>query len=143
MKNVKNDKFGCGVTSIGLLKWLNFWKINISEDFNVKNQNHLFKNLWSVCKHADYFYDKQYFFVIGLLLDQNKISKGLESGQVDSNGLKSNYPKFLEEENDPLKKDLMSRPMRYHTVEEKEILLGIVKPPRKKTAKRKAKEDES
>ena len=57
--------------------------------------------------------------------------------------VKSNYPKFLEDEKDPLKKDLMSRPMRYHTVQEKEILLGIIKPPRKKTAKRKAKEDES
>jgi hypothetical protein len=33
--------------------------------------------------------------------------------------------------------------MRYHTVEEKEILLGIIKPPRKKTAKRKVKENES
>jgi len=57
--------------------------------------------------------------------------------------VKSNYPKFLGEEKDPLKKDLMSRPMRYHTVQEKEILLGIVKPPRKKTAKRKAEKDES
>lgn len=57
--------------------------------------------------------------------------------------VKSNYPKFLQEENDPLKKDLMSRPMRYHTVREKEILLGIVKPPRKKTAKRKGEENES
>lgn len=51
--------------------------------------------------------------------------------------VKSHYPKFLEKEEDPIKADLMSRPMRYHTVEEKEILLGIVKPPKKKTAKRK------
>jgi len=57
--------------------------------------------------------------------------------------VKSNYPQFLASEKNPLKKDLMSRPMRYHTVEEKEILLGIIKPPRKKTAKRKMKEDES
>ena len=44
---------------------------------------------------------------------------------------------FLKSEKDPIKADLLSRPMRYHTVEEKEILLGIVKPPRKKTAKKK------
>jgi hypothetical protein len=50
--------------------------------------------------------------------------------------VKSHYPEFLKSEKDPIKADLLSRPMRYHTVEEKEILLGIVKPPRKKTAKR-------
>lgn len=51
--------------------------------------------------------------------------------------VKSHYPDFLKKETDPIKADLLSRPMRYHSIQEKEILLGIVKPPRKRTAKRK------
>ena len=51
--------------------------------------------------------------------------------------VKSHFPKYLQQNQNPIKADLLSRPMRYHSIEEKEILLGIVKPPRRKTAKRK------
>lgn len=50
--------------------------------------------------------------------------------------VKSDFPEFLKLENDPYKADLLSRPMRYHSIAEKEILLGIVKPPTRKRAKR-------
>lgn len=50
--------------------------------------------------------------------------------------VKSEFPKFLDANNIGKKADYLSRPMRYHSQEQKEILLGIVKPPRKKTAKR-------
>lgn len=55
--------------------------------------------------------------------------------------VKSHYPDFLKKEKDPIKADLLSRPMRYHSVEDKEVLLGIVKPKRK-TQKKKRSEDE-
>lgn len=48
----------------------------------------------------------------------------------------SNFPKFLSSNYDPIKADLLSRPMRYHTVEQKEVLLGIVKPPARKRQKK-------
>jgi hypothetical protein len=38
---------------------------------------------------------------------------------------------------DPRKADLLSRPMRYHSIEDKEVMLGIVKPPQKRRQKRK------
>ena len=50
--------------------------------------------------------------------------------------VKSIFPKYLENKKDPIKADLLSRPMRYHSIEEKEILLGIVKPPARKRAKK-------
>jgi len=55
----------------------------------------------------------------------------------DSCLVKAPYPEFLKKEKDPIKADLLSRPMRYHTVEEKKIMLGIIKPPAKLRAKRK------
>ena len=51
--------------------------------------------------------------------------------------MKAPYPEFLKKENDPIKADLLSRPMRYHSVEDKKIMLGIMKPPAKLRAKRK------
>ena len=47
------------------------------------------------------------------------------------------FPKFLSKEVDPKKADLLSRPMRYHSIEDKEVMLGIVKPPQKRRQKRK------
>jgi len=55
----------------------------------------------------------------------------------DSCLVKAPYPEFLKKEKDPIKADLLSRPMRYHTVEDKKIMLGIIKPPAKLRAKRK------
>ncbi len=55
----------------------------------------------------------------------------------DSCLVKAPYPDFLKKEIDPIKADLLSRPMRYHSIEDKQIMLGIVKPPAKKTDKRK------
>jgi len=46
------------------------------------------------------------------------------------------FPQFLSREHDPVKSDLLSRPMRYHSIEDKKLLLGIVKPPAKKRLKR-------
>jgi len=50
--------------------------------------------------------------------------------------VKADYPSYLSPEVHAYKADLLSRPMRYHSIEEKEILLGIVKPPKKKVARR-------
>lgn len=47
------------------------------------------------------------------------------------------YPKFLSKKEDARKADLLSRPMRYHSIEDKQIMLGIIKPPTKRRAKRK------
>ncbi len=47
------------------------------------------------------------------------------------------FPKFLSKEVDAKKADLLSRPMRYHSIEDKEVMLGIVKPPAKRRQKRK------
>jgi len=47
------------------------------------------------------------------------------------------YPKFLSKKEDARKADLLSRPMRYHSIEDKQIMLGIIKPPAKRRAKRK------
>jgi len=55
----------------------------------------------------------------------------------DSCLVKAPYPEFLKKENDPIKADLLSRPMRYHSIEDKKIMLGIIKPPAKQRAKRK------
>lgn len=55
----------------------------------------------------------------------------------DSCLVKAPYPEFLKNEKDPIKADLLSRPMRYHSVEDKKIMLGIMKPPAKLRAKRK------
>jgi len=60
----------------------------------------------------------------------------------DSCLVKAPYPDFLKKEIDPIKADLLSRPMRYHSIEDKQIMLGIVKPPAKKRAKRKKPEVE-
>ena len=46
------------------------------------------------------------------------------------------FPKFLQVDEDPVKADLLSRPMRYHSVEDKKLLLGIMKPPAKQRVKR-------
>ena len=54
----------------------------------------------------------------------------------------SHFPEFLKSNEDPIKADLLSRPMRYHSIEEKEILLGIVRPPQRKRAKRKKVNDD-
>ncbi len=51
--------------------------------------------------------------------------------------VKAPFPKFLSKEVDPKKADLLSRPMRYHSIEDKEVMLGIVKPPQKRRQKRK------
>ena len=50
--------------------------------------------------------------------------------------VKCDFPKFLDPKVVGKKADYLSRPMRYHSQKQKEILLGIVKPPRKKIAKR-------
>jgi len=46
------------------------------------------------------------------------------------------FPEFLKADDDPVKADLLSRPMRYHSEEDKKLLLGIMKPPAKQRAKR-------
>ena len=51
--------------------------------------------------------------------------------------VKAPFPKFLSKEVDAKKADLLSRPMRYHCIEDKEVMLGIVKPPQKRRQKRK------
>ena len=51
--------------------------------------------------------------------------------------VKAPFPKFLQKEVNVKKADLLSRPMRYHSIEEKEVMLGIVKPPQKRRQKRK------
>jgi hypothetical protein len=47
------------------------------------------------------------------------------------------FPKWLDKKNDPKKADLLSRPMRYHTVEDKQRIIG-----KKITKKKKGAEDE-
>jgi hypothetical protein len=49
--------------------------------------------------------------------------------------VKAPFPKFLSKEMDAKKADLLSRPMRYHSIEDKEVMLGIVKPPQKRRQK--------
>lgn len=34
------------------------------------------------------------------------------------------FPKWLDKKNDPIKADLLSRPMRYHTTEDKQLIIG-------------------
>tara|TARA_R110001606_G_scaffold169592_1_gene314688 strand:- start:1275 stop:1448 length:174 start_codon:yes stop_codon:yes gene_type:complete len=50
--------------------------------------------------------------------------------------VKAPYPNFLKKETNPRKADLLSRPMRYHSVEDKEVMLGVVKPPQKRRRKK-------
>lgn len=51
--------------------------------------------------------------------------------------VKYDHPKFLHGEKDPKRADLLSRPMRYHDPGTKELMLGIVKKPQRKRAKKK------
>lgn len=44
--------------------------------------------------------------------------------------VKAPFPKWLDKNNDPYKADLMSRPMRYHTLEDKMKIIGV-KPKKK------------
>lgn len=53
--------------------------------------------------------------------------------------VKCPYPDFLH--SDPVKADLLSRPMRYHSIEDKKIMLGIMKPPERERAKRRKKDE--
>lgn len=52
--------------------------------------------------------------------------------------VKAPFPEFLNKEIDPIKADLMSRPMRYHTQEDKERMIGIKE---KKLIKRRIKDE--
>lgn len=50
--------------------------------------------------------------------------------------VKCPFPDFLKSEEDPIKADLLSRPMRYHSVQDKELILGVMLPPTKTRQKR-------
>lgn len=55
--------------------------------------------------------------------------------------VKYEHPSFLSTEEDPKKADLLSRPMRYHDPGTKEIMLGIVKKPERRRAKKRDKNE--
>lgn len=50
--------------------------------------------------------------------------------------VKSNFPEFLDKKKDPKKADLMSRPMRYHRLEDKQRMIGV-----KEQKKKRVKDD--
>lgn len=81
----------------------------------VKHGNYLLSQVSNDVRFRDYFYSSK-----------------------DKCLVKVKFPDFLNKNNDPIKADLLSRPMRYHTQEDKERMIGIKE---KKLVKRRSKDE--